>query len=151
MKILLFLIFSLSVYAQTVTLKGKVIDKETGEVLIGANVIIKELNTGAATDINGEYIIKDVRYGLYSVYATFVGYEKNIRDSINVQSNSTLINFEMKPDSSLDDIIILDRPIIKVVRTCEPPYDFLKPKGLYIDTLLNNPKSHLPVSPVQIK
>ena len=150
MKILFFLMFSLNVFAQTGTLSGKVVDKETGEPLIGANVIIKELNIGAATDINGEYKIKSVKHGLYSVFATYIGYIKQHRNSVNIQSNSTLINFEMEPDSLPSDIIILERPT-KNVSSCEPPYDFLKPKGLTIDTLLNNPKRHMPVSPVLIK
>jgi hypothetical protein len=146
----LFIIFTLTIFAQSGTIKGKVVDKETGEILVGANVLISGTALGAATDVEGNYIIKNVANGLYSVFATFVGYTKMVRDSIIVQSNSTFVNFELELDSTSNDIIILDRPT-RVVRSCEPPYDFLKPKGLYVDTLFNNPKRHMPVNPVQIK
>jgi len=131
----IFVFSCLSVSAQTGTLSGKVVDKATQEVLIGANVVISGTKYGAATDINGVYKIKDVSLGLYSVFASYVGYKKKISDSISVQSNSTYLNFDMELDSSSNDIIILDRPIVRFVRTCEPPYDFPKPRGLDTDTL----------------
>ncbi|MGL5682284.1 MAG: SusC/RagA family TonB-linked outer membrane protein [Marinifilaceae bacterium] len=38
-------------------LKGKIVDKETGESLIGATVLIKRTNLGTSTDVNGEFAI----------------------------------------------------------------------------------------------
>ncbi|MFZ1517723.1 MAG: carboxypeptidase-like regulatory domain-containing protein [Ignavibacteriaceae bacterium] len=151
MKTLFFIIFNLTVYAQTGTIIGKVLDKETGETLTGAMVIIKELNIGAATDINGEYNIINVKSGLYSLFAAFGGYIKQYKDSINVHSNFNVVNFELEPDSTISQFIIYERPITKIKRSCEPPYDFLKPRGLFIDTLIHSFKNDMSPDSVKIK
>ena len=41
--------------AQNGSISGRVTDADTGDPLVGANVIIVGTNLGAATDINGEY------------------------------------------------------------------------------------------------
>jgi hypothetical protein len=46
--------------AQDGKLRGKVTDKESGEPLIGANITVEGTGLGAASDINGEYIILSV-------------------------------------------------------------------------------------------
>lgn len=53
---------------------GTVIDKQTGEALIGANVVIKGTNLGAAADLDGKYYILQVPPGKYEVVASFIGY-----------------------------------------------------------------------------
>ena len=42
-----------------ITISGQVIDEDTGEGLIGATVLIKDSKFGAATDIDGNFTIKD--------------------------------------------------------------------------------------------
>ena len=58
---LLILAFSLVVSQQT-SLTGTITDKSSGESLIGANVIISgsSLNTGAATDFDGNYKVQNI-------------------------------------------------------------------------------------------
>jgi len=58
-------------------IKGVVRD-ETGEKLLGVNVMIKESRIGCATDINGNYSIKNLKPGEYTLETSMVGYEKNI-------------------------------------------------------------------------
>ena len=55
-------------------LSGKVTSKETGEPLIGANVMIDGTLLGAATDQDGNYFILQVPPGTYSVRFTMIGY-----------------------------------------------------------------------------
>ena len=50
----LFLSFCQSLTAQTV-IKGKVLDGNTGEVLVGATVLVKGTTTGAQTDFDGVF------------------------------------------------------------------------------------------------
>ena len=53
--------FSLTVFAQDkIPVKGTVLDSD-GEPIIGANVLVKGATTGAATDIDGKYIIETNR------------------------------------------------------------------------------------------
>ena len=54
---LLTILFTFSVSAQNGEIRGFVYDKSTGEPIIFTNVVIRELNLGKATDINGFYTI----------------------------------------------------------------------------------------------
>ena len=55
--ILLLLVGASGIYAQSLTVTGKVVDNEGLEV-IGGNVTVKgKQNTGTITDINGKYTI----------------------------------------------------------------------------------------------
>ncbi|MDP3148912.1 MAG: TonB-dependent receptor [Ignavibacteria bacterium] len=63
---------------KTGIVKG-IIKDETGTPLYGASVLIKELKIGCATDTKGNYIIKNIRPGDYTLEVSFVGYEKATR------------------------------------------------------------------------
>jgi hypothetical protein len=68
---------ALTVFAQTGSIKGKVIDKTTKEPLPFANVIAEingQLAGGAQTDFDGNFTIKPLQPGKYDLKATFVGY-----------------------------------------------------------------------------
>ncbi|RLD15973.1 TonB-dependent receptor, partial [candidate division KSB1 bacterium] len=72
-----FLILLLSIFVSTYaiagSIAGKVVDKQTGKPLVGANVYLKGTTIGAATDENGMYYIK-VDDGTYTLVANYVGY-----------------------------------------------------------------------------
>jgi iron complex outermembrane receptor protein len=89
---LLFLV-SFSSLAQNYTVSGKVTDGTTGEALVGANVYISEVTTGAASDVNGKYSIT-VPAGAYNIVCSYIGYTK-IEKEINVTADMTL-DFAMK-------------------------------------------------------
>lgn len=61
--ILFVIMFSIVCFAgNTGKISGKVTDKANGEPLVGANVFIQGLNTGASTDLNGEYFILNIHH-----------------------------------------------------------------------------------------
>ena len=64
--ILLVTIINLSCGGNTGKIAGRVTDHDTKEAIIGVNVLIDGTSLGAATDINGYYIINNVTPG--SVY-----------------------------------------------------------------------------------
>ncbi len=61
-------------------IKGVVKDAVTGEVLPGANVMLKGTNFGAATNIDGEFKIQNLPPGNFTVFAKFIGYEEQEQD-----------------------------------------------------------------------
>src|SRR4030042_1849497 len=75
-------------YAQTISgiIDGKVIDKITKEPLPGVNVIVVGTNTGAATDINGEFEIKNLDLGTYQIRVSMIGFNAVIKSDIVVNS-----------------------------------------------------------------
>ena len=73
-----------------------IIKDETGERLIGANVLIKEVAIGCATDTKGHYSIRNIKPGEYTLEASFVGYEKSSQ-KIKISKGEVLeINFILK-------------------------------------------------------
>ncbi|MGA9119644.1 MAG: carboxypeptidase-like regulatory domain-containing protein, partial [Bacteroidota bacterium] len=56
------------------TIRGKVTDQGSKDALPGANVVVAGTNLGAATDLNGNYIIRNVPAGVQTIKISFVGY-----------------------------------------------------------------------------
>jgi TonB-dependent receptor len=54
---------------------GVIKDAASGEVLAGANVIIKGTSSGAASDLHGEYRISNIAPGSYTLVVRFIGYK----------------------------------------------------------------------------
>jgi hypothetical protein len=80
MKIFLNLLFIFSFVSfaqQAGHLSGKVLDAKTGEALPGVNIILKGTYYGAATDINGNFSIRNIEAGSYTVEISFIGYKTN--------------------------------------------------------------------------
>jgi hypothetical protein len=85
------------------TINGYVRDAETGEELIGVNVIIKELNSvGASTNAYGFYSMT-IPEGIYTVVAHFIGYEAKSA-SIELTEN-TKLDFTITESATELDVI----------------------------------------------
>ena len=62
-------------YAQKfATLTGTVKDSSNGEPLIGVNIFLENTTLGAATDVNGFYVIPAIPPGNYRVVFQYMGY-----------------------------------------------------------------------------
>ncbi len=82
---------------QTGKIAGTIKDKNTGELLIGANIIIENSTMGAAADINGEYFILNVPPGQYNLIASMMGYQSMKVTGVVVEADKTTrINFELE-------------------------------------------------------
>lgn len=96
LALLLSVVFSLSVYAQNITVKGTVSD-ESGEPLMGATVMVKGTTNGVATDLDGNYSISAPSKG--TLVFSYIGYDNlempvNGRSTIDVvmQTNSMMLD-----------------------------------------------------------
>ena len=72
--ILMLVGMSTFLFAQQGSISGRVTDADTGDPLVGANVLVVGTNLGAATDINGEYSISAVPSGAQRLNANYIGY-----------------------------------------------------------------------------
>jgi len=90
----LILIFTILVnaFAQTGTLKGRVLEVDSNSSVPYANVYIikngKPLAT--VTDNSGNYILTNLDNGIYTLYVSFVGYNKVSITNIKIDSNNTV-------------------------------------------------------------
>ena len=70
-----YLLTSPSLYAAgSGTIKGKVLDKLTGDPLIGANIMVVGTSLGAPSNIDGEFIIHDMPSGERTLKISYIGY-----------------------------------------------------------------------------
>jgi TonB-dependent receptor len=73
----------------TSTIKGTISDKESGEALTGASVVINNTSMGAASDLEGRFIIRNVPAGNYTLSISYIGYNL-LSIPITVQENKTI-------------------------------------------------------------
>ncbi len=95
---------------------GRVVDAETGEPLIGANVIIEGTNRGAAAGKNGEYFILNVPSGTYTLRAQMIGYTTLVKQNIRVQIDlTTRVDFELRQSmvQGQEVVVVAERPLIQ--------------------------------------
>ena len=86
------LLFTLFLFPQQKTgiIKGRIIDEDTKDPLIGVNILIEYTTLGAATDVEGNFILTEVPSGIYKLVISYVGYEKKILGPFEVKSDSDL-------------------------------------------------------------
>ena len=97
-------------------LAGKVIDKQTNEALIGANIIVVGTSFGAATDVNGEFLVSQVPSGTYTLRASYIGYQAQSIANVTFTSGlTTAINFELVPTefATGEVVIVAQKPLIE--------------------------------------
>ena len=108
-KIFLLIIFhvSLNINSQNnFTLSGYVLDSQTNELVIGASVIIDELNIGTITNSYGFFSIT-VKEGNYSVKTQNLGYKDDLQ-IISLNKNIILNIYLTEEVESLDEVIIME-------------------------------------------
>ncbi len=96
-------------------IKGTVLDKETGEALPGANVLVVGTQMGATSDVNGNFMILNVPPGTYVLKATFVGYTQVSMSNVKVIPDvTTESNFKL-PQVALEGetiTIVAEKPLV---------------------------------------
>ncbi|HMK37786.1 MAG TPA: carboxypeptidase-like regulatory domain-containing protein, partial [Bacteroidota bacterium] len=96
-------------------IRGKIVDKQTSEPLVGASVSVVGTAQGAAADVNGEFTVWNVPAGIYTLKATFVGYSAYSIANVRVNNDlTTAADFFLSPtDVQLQAVeIVAERPLV---------------------------------------
>ena len=105
--LLVIFLFSLNINSQNnFTLSGYVLDSQTNELVIGASVIIDELNIGTITNSYGFFSIT-VKEGDYSVKTQNLGYKDDLQ-IISLNKNIILNIYLTEEVESLDEVIVME-------------------------------------------
>lgn len=93
---------------ETGKLSGTILDAETGEAIIGANIRVMETSRGAATDINGKFSISNLEPGIYAVRISYISYAtKNITGIEIVAGEVTTLNTSLQTATqTMDEITV---------------------------------------------
>jgi len=70
-------------------LSGTLIDKETGEPLIGCNIIIEDTYLGTSSNEKGEYALLNIPPNTYSIRFEMIGYKKLVNEGVTIISDKT--------------------------------------------------------------
>ncbi|MEP0862421.1 MAG: carboxypeptidase-like regulatory domain-containing protein [Ignavibacterium sp.] len=114
---LIILISSIQVFAQSFSVKGKVIDSQSGSSLSFANIRVEGTTLGTASNVNGEIELK-LNAGNYKLIASFIGY---FSDTISVNVNSDLsgLIFKLKStEINLPEVVVKpgENPALEIIR-----------------------------------
>lgn len=134
-----FLFNSLSNAGITGKISGKITDQQTGEALIGINVLIEGTNFGAATNVDGEYVINNIEPGVYSLIVSGVGYQRKVITNVRVSSDfTTNINIQLSTEAiGLETVVVeATRPMIrKDLTSSQTSIDDAQIKALPVESI----------------
>jgi iron complex outermembrane recepter protein len=110
MRYLLIVAFALlsvgSLSAQELSIKGKVLDKNSNSPLPGVSVFVAELNRGVVTDLEGNFIISSLPDRNITITFSFIGYSTIVKTvKVNSTSKDLVIALE-ESMTNIDEIVV---------------------------------------------
>lgn len=101
-KIFFFLLFFVPIFSfgqDNSIIKGKVFNAITNESIPFANIVIQGTTTGATSDIDGNYEIKNLKPGLYNLEISYIGFKrKNIFEIQTFNYKPVFVNIGLEED-----------------------------------------------------
>ncbi len=82
-----------------VNISGYVVDQETGETIIGVNVMVEGNGQGAATDVKGFFIIRNLEEGQHSLRFSHIAYKPLIQTYTLFRKDLHLGEIPLEPQS----------------------------------------------------
>ena len=104
---MLFLLLFCAGTANATKLKGHVYDKQTGEAIVGATVVLENPRRTTNTGLDGTFEFKDVKAGAAKISVSYITYKTIEKTLMILKEDNDHLKFYMESDSkSLDDITI---------------------------------------------
>ncbi|MEN0003852.1 MAG: TonB-dependent receptor [Bacteroidota bacterium] len=102
--------WSLTAFAQASpqTIRGQVLDSGNRQALVGANVVLQNVNRNTITDSLGRFRIADLAPGRYDLAISYVGYGTYNQVGLLVESGKEVVlEIELTPiASSFDEVVV---------------------------------------------
>lgn len=108
---------SFSVFAQTGKIAGRITDAANGEGIPFVNVVVAGTTQGAASNLDGDFSIINLKPGVYSVKISAIGYNSVTYQNINVSTGlTTALNAKLSSNAvtiSQDVVVVAERPMVQ--------------------------------------
>lgn len=113
--LLLWLFGATAVWAQSGKIAGRVTDAASGQGLPGVTIQIVGTARGVVTDLEGYYALINMRPGTYTVRASFVGYQAQNIENVQVSTGLTeTLDIVLREESQVAEVTVLaERPVIQ--------------------------------------
>lgn len=95
LKVCVFILIAQLAFAGNGVFEGNVSDKNTGETIAGAKVVVKETGAVAYTDFDGKFTFKGLEPGKYTFEISFLGYNEIISSQFDVEDKCIKANFKL--------------------------------------------------------
>ncbi|MGD9488917.1 MAG: TonB-dependent receptor [Calditrichaceae bacterium] len=90
-------------------ISGKLVDAESGEPLIGANVYLENTMLGAASDLQGNYLIPSVPAGSYTMVVMTIGYSETKVENLRVKAgNNIKVDLTVQPEIMTSEVVVVE-------------------------------------------
>jgi outer membrane receptor protein involved in Fe transport len=109
-----FLLFSHQIIFAGTTgkLAGRVTDRGSGEPLPFVNVLIQGTNYGAATDLDGNFVILNIPPQTYSVKAQYIGYQPMVVNDVRISIDQTTnVDFQLAETAVELEAVVVEAQI----------------------------------------
>ncbi len=102
------LLLSFTALAQTGSVSGTLVDAQSGETLISANVILEGTAIGTATDLNGKYVLSGLAPGSYNLVFRYIGYTTQTVQGVEVVGGQvTQLDVALSEESiGLEELVV---------------------------------------------
>jgi outer membrane receptor protein involved in Fe transport len=97
-------LFSVAVFAQTITLTGNVRNSSSKEVVPAVSVVVKGSSQGTYTNSNGEFTIKVAKLPVTLVFSSAGGYDSY---EVTVTDAAAKVDVELKPNVTLGQEVVV--------------------------------------------
>ncbi len=98
-------------------LAGTIADATTGEPLVAANIQIVGTGLGAASDLNGKFVILNIPPGIVTVRANYIGYETQTIANVKINVDlTTIISIKLRQSTinlEQEVVVVAERPMIQ--------------------------------------
>jgi outer membrane receptor protein involved in Fe transport len=97
-------------------LSGKITDSQTGEPIIGADVIIQGTYLGGAATRDGYYYINNIPPGDYTIIVSSIGYEKSTIKKVTIKIDLTFkldVKLDPRTVNSKEVVITASKPLVQ--------------------------------------
>ncbi|WP_054851131.1 outer membrane beta-barrel family protein [Olleya sp. ITB9] len=138
--------FAQNANQKSVTIKGKILEKDTNAPLEYATVVFKSISSpndvsGGITDANGNYSV-EVKTGNYTVSFEYIGFKTEVLNNKSINSNQTLPTQYLAIDAeTLDEIEIVAEKTTVEIRLDKKIYNVgkdLTVRGGTVSDVLDN-------------
>lgn len=133
MKKLLFLFFVMCLcgtfFAQGI-IEGKIFDAETGEPLVGVNILLDRDMPGTTTNNKGEFQFTNLEEGQIKIISSYVGYAKVIR-TFYVRSSTINVEIEMfRAVVEADEVVVTATKSEQTISNIPGRIDLISPRRI---------------------
>lgn len=112
--------------AQMVDIRGVVSDSITGARIPYANILLMKTSKGAASNLEGFYLIPSVAPGMYELAASVIGYERKVTKVVVSPGKPVTLNFELKLQAVEMQGVTVTEELYKKIQELTPSVHVLR-------------------------